>query len=280
MRARKPGEIGALMRREGLYSSHLGKWREQRDRGALGALERASRAVHARPSAEAVEIREAAWRARSCPGRSGDGSPGDRGAGKRLRALGGAADQERDGNRRAAAIAMIDQAITEIEPMIGTLAGVPGARRLTRGRVPPAAATARAGAAPPPAPARALSEPERARVLEQLHAERFVDSSPAEVWATLLDEGTYLASERTMYRLLAADGQVRERRDQLTHPPYARPELLAERPNRGLERGTSRSCSARRRGRTSTSTRSSTCSAATSSAGPCSTARPARSPSS
>jgi Transposase and inactivated derivatives len=68
-------------------------------------------------------------------------------------------------------------------------------------------------------------------VLEQLHSERFVDASPAEVWATLLDEGTYLASERTMYRLLAADGPVRERRDQLTHPPYARPELLAERPN-------------------------------------------------
>jgi putative transposase len=68
-------------------------------------------------------------------------------------------------------------------------------------------------------------------VLEQLHSARFVDSSPAEVWATLLDEGTYLASERTMYRLLAGDGPVRERRDQLTHPPYARPELLAERPN-------------------------------------------------
>jgi putative transposase len=68
-------------------------------------------------------------------------------------------------------------------------------------------------------------------VLEQLHSPRFVDASPAEVWATLLDEGTYLASERTMYRLLAADGPVRDRRDQLTHPPYARPELLAERPN-------------------------------------------------
>ena len=68
-------------------------------------------------------------------------------------------------------------------------------------------------------------------MLEVLHAERFVDSSPAQVWATLLDEGTYLASERTMYRLLAANGPVRERRDQLTHPPYARPELLAERPN-------------------------------------------------
>ena len=64
-----------------------------------------------------------------------------------------------------------------------------------------------------------------------LHSERFVDCSPAQVWATLLDEGRYLASERTMYRLLAHHGEVRERRDQLTHPAYAKPELLAERPN-------------------------------------------------
>jgi putative transposase len=64
-----------------------------------------------------------------------------------------------------------------------------------------------------------------------LHSERFVDCSPAQVWATLLDEGSYLASERTMYRLLAASGEVRERREQLTHPAYAKPELLAEHPN-------------------------------------------------
>jgi transposase InsO family protein len=81
-------------------------------------------------------------------------------------------------------------------------------------------------------PARALSPSEREAVLAELHSERFVDCSPAQVWATLLDEGRYLASERTMYRLLAArHGGVRERRDQLTHPPYQRPELLAERPN-------------------------------------------------
>jgi putative transposase len=81
-------------------------------------------------------------------------------------------------------------------------------------------------------PDRTLSAVERERVLELLHSGRFVDSSPAQVWATLLDEGTYLCSERTMYRLLEArHGGVRERRDQLTHPAYAKPELLAERPN-------------------------------------------------
>jgi putative transposase len=68
--------------------------------------------------------------------------------------------------------------------------------------------------------------------LAELCSERFVDGSPAQVWATLLDEGRYLASERTMYRLLAAQhGRVRERREQLAHPAYVAPELLAERPN-------------------------------------------------
>ena len=58
-----------------------------------------------------------------------------------------------------------------------------------------------------------------------------MDASPAAVWATLLDEGRYLCSQRTMYRLLAGNGELRERRDQLTHPAYARPELLASQPN-------------------------------------------------
>ena len=82
-----------------------------------------------------------------------------------------------------------------------------------------------------PTPPRALSEPERTHVVDTLHSERFLDTAPAEVVATLLDEGTYLCSERTMYRLLAANGEVRERRDQLRHPAYARPDLLATRPN-------------------------------------------------
>ena len=78
---------------------------------------------------------------------------------------------------------------------------------------------------------RALGEAERAAVLEQLHTPRFVDLAPGEVYATLLDEGRYLCSERTMYRVLAAHAEVRERRAQLRHPTYAAPELLARRPN-------------------------------------------------
>jgi len=64
-------------------------------------------------------------------------------------------------------------------------------------------------------------------VLEQLHSERFRDKPPVQIYATLLDEGTYLCSIRTMYRLLEENHEVRERRNQLTHPSYQKPELLA-----------------------------------------------------
>lgn len=82
-----------------------------------------------------------------------------------------------------------------------------------------------------PASARALSPEERARVLSVLHEERFQDRSPAAIQATLLDQGQYLCSTRTMYRLLEQRGESRERRDQLVHPPYQKPELLATAPN-------------------------------------------------
>ncbi len=84
---------------------------------------------------------------------------------------------------------------------------------------------------PRPTPARALSCAERDAVRETLCSPRFVDRAPAEVVATLLDKGTYLCSERTMYRILAADAPVRERRNQLRHPRYVKPELVATAPN-------------------------------------------------
>lgn len=82
-----------------------------------------------------------------------------------------------------------------------------------------------------PPPPRALSGGERHRVLELLHGERFGDAAPAQVYATLLDEGQYLCSVRTMYRLLTANDEVRERRQQRRHPAYSKPELLATSPN-------------------------------------------------
>ena len=126
---------------------------------------------------------------------------------------------------------MIEQAVDELTPLVGTY---PACRALGvapatiyRRRRPPKPRERK----PRPKPARALSAQERETVLEVLHSERFVDCSPAQVWATLLDEGRYLASVRTMYRILADEGESRERRDQLVHPSYTKPELLARRSN-------------------------------------------------
>jgi putative transposase len=82
-----------------------------------------------------------------------------------------------------------------------------------------------------PTPQRALSAAERQLVCDVLHEERFVDKAPAQVYGALLDEHVYHCSVRTMYRILAARREVRERRNQLRHPHYEKPELLATAPN-------------------------------------------------
>lgn len=102
--------------------------------------------------------------------------------------------------------------------------GVPRAS-LYRSRKPPVPTASR------PTPHRALGSTERTRVLEVFHSPRFVDKAPAQVFAILLDEGTYLCSSRTMYRILSDEKEVQERRNQLRHPVYEKPELLAEAPN-------------------------------------------------
>jgi putative transposase len=107
---------------------------------------------------------------------------------------------------------MIATGVTELAPVTGTVAAcaalaVSRATHYRRTRGP------RLGpSVPRPSPVGALTEIERTTVLDLLHAERFVDASPAETYATLLNEGTYLASERTMYRILAGAREVRERR--------------------------------------------------------------------
>ena len=78
---------------------------------------------------------------------------------------------------------------------------------------------------------RALSTEQRGQVRDTLNGKRFMDKAPREVYATLLDEGEYLCSVRTMYRLLREDQASRERRNQLRHPTYKQPELLATGPN-------------------------------------------------
>jgi putative transposase len=122
------------------------------------------------------------------------------------------------------------------EELSGTSGTLPACRALgvvrstlyrNRRRLHHPAIRARAERASP----RALGVQEQQAVLAELRSERFVDQAPAAVYAALLDEGRYLCSERTMYRLLAGAGELRERRDQLHHPAYAKPELLATRAN-------------------------------------------------
>lgn len=97
---------------------------------------------------------------------------------------------------------------------------------LARRRRPPTAPRPRIATTSP----RALAPAEREVALGLLHEERFVDRAPASIVAVLLDEGRYVASERTLYRLLSEQGELRERRDQLRHPPRAVPRLCARAP--------------------------------------------------
>jgi putative transposase len=85
--------------------------------------------------------------------------------------------------------------------------------------------------APHPSPPRTLSPEERQAVLATLHSDRFIDTAPTAVYAILLDEGRYHCSIRTLYRILEEQAEVKERRNQLRHPVYQKPELLATAPN-------------------------------------------------
>jgi putative transposase len=115
--------------------------------------------------------------------------------------------------------------------LIGAACGALGLSRASFHRRTAAARRPPAPIRPRPSPARALALPERLAVLDLLREPRFVDQAPAEVYAELLDSGLYLCSIRTMYRILTEYGEVKERRLQLRHPVYTKPELIAEAPN-------------------------------------------------
>lgn len=126
---------------------------------------------------------------------------------------------------------MIDQAVIEMEPLVGTAkaCALVGKSRATlyRQRRPASARPPRA----PRTPANALSPAERRAVMDVLHADDYLDLAVAQVWARELDEGRYHCSMSTMYRLLKAHGESRERRAQASHPARTRPELVAHRSN-------------------------------------------------
>lgn len=131
---------------------------------------------------------------------------------------------------------MIDEAVAELAPLIGKRAacratGVSQAGWYRRHRQslapPPVQGPNRARRRQP----RALSPAERATVRQVLNSEDFADQAPAAVYHQLLDEGMYLCSPATMYRILRQHGEVRERRRQATHPAHVKPELFATAPN-------------------------------------------------
>jgi putative transposase len=128
---------------------------------------------------------------------------------------------------------MVDQTIAELAPIVGKRAACAalGRSRATYYRKHRQSSPApRPPGARTPQP-RALSQTERAEVLGLLHEERFVDQAPASIYAILLDEGRYVCSVPTMYRVLHAADEVRERRRQASHPTAVKPELLATGPN-------------------------------------------------
>ena len=124
---------------------------------------------------------------------------------------------------------MIDECFAVIEPLLGTktACAAVGRSRATHYRRSSGRVTERKAR---PAPVNKLSTEEVDTILDLLRSPRFVDSSPDQVYFTLLDEGTYLASVSSFYRILRANHEVRERRRQATHPAKTRPELTADRP--------------------------------------------------
>ena len=126
---------------------------------------------------------------------------------------------------------MIEACFAELEPLVGTAAACRGSGKSRASHYRRLAPPVLGPALPRSTPANALSEAECAELLAVLRSPRFCDLAPAQVWAMLLDEGTYLASISTMYRVLRACDEVRERRAQAKHPVRARPELMADRPN-------------------------------------------------
>lgn len=131
---------------------------------------------------------------------------------------------------------MTEDALTELAPHVGTTLacralGRPRATHYRRQRACPLPAPVlRPPASAKPQP-RALTDKERAQVRDLLHSDRFVDKAPAQAYAELLDEDIYLCSISSMYRILAEDGETRERRRQATGPAKVKPELCATSPN-------------------------------------------------
>jgi transposase-like protein len=242
--AHEKGAVAALLRREGLYSSHLTNWRKQRDAGQFGKAARKRGPVATPPDPRDKKIAELERSLRRVQA--------ERDRYERLCALQKSVGAVRDpaGDRgRNEALMQIVEATSAVDGIEATCDAL-GVCRASYYRSPQRRVYGPRRQMRCP---RSLLPDERREVLELFHEDRFADLAPAQVYATLLDEGRYLCSERTMYRVLTANHEVRERRAQLMHPRYEAPELLATKPNQ-LWSWDITKLKARRRGRTSTCT--------------------------
>ena len=217
------GDVAALLRREGLYSSQLSSWRRQRDEIAKVGM--TSRKRGRKAKAEDPRVKELERENARLQRRLARVETMLEIQKKNLRTTGDPPESTRERRER------LIVAAEELAGRIGQTAEACEALGVARCTLYRRRQLVTPKPKRRPRPYRALDQTEREEVLGALHCERFVDKAPAQVWATLLDEGTYLCSIRTMYRILEEYGEVRERRNQRRHPNYTKPELLAEAPN-------------------------------------------------
>ncbi|WP_426977257.1 IS3 family transposase [Pseudarthrobacter sp. O4] len=214
---------GAYLRREGIYSSQITEWRKLRDAGVLEGKKPGEKI--GKLTAEQVEIARLRRQL----------EVSER---KLVRTEAALSIMEKarqlleDNLRKRGAAALVQETLMGIYTDLtgadiptreaAVLAGVPRATATRKPRIPVAVSA--------PVPANKIGPAERARILATVNSERFVDLAPVQIYAQLLDEGTYLCSISTFYRVLAENRQVKERRRQARHPPRAIPELLATGP--------------------------------------------------
>jgi transposase len=229
-RAAETGGIGAILRREGVYSSTLCDWRRQRDAGAFGALSPAKRGP--KTTEPNPLVAEVAVLQRNVADLTRSLARAEAIIQVQKKTCGPTAHPDGAERRRA-----LTEAVVAVAPTSGMTAAVCAALGVSRATVhrkrerltpPPAVARPR-----PRPPVRALTVPQQQTVLDLLHAPRFADQAakrtdaatsgqraqaPAEIYATLLDKGVYRCSIRTMYRILDRNDEVRERRQQRSLP--------------------------------------------------------------
>ncbi|WP_433532648.1 IS3 family transposase [Micromonospora sp. CA-263727] len=222
------GEGGAFLRREGLYSSLMSEWRRARDAGLLQG--KPAGETVGRPSAEQAEIARLRRELERTQSRLARTETALEIMGKAPRALGGHL-QERAGRsgRVRARQTLMDayQQLTSAGATTRDAAAMTGIARSSADRDRRRPSPTRVSR---PVPTNALSPAERQRVLTLLDSPQFVDAAPAQIYAALLDQGVYVGSIATMYRVLREHRQVKERRRLARHPARRRPELVADAP--------------------------------------------------